>query len=214
MARLHSRAMRTGLFNHDAPLWRAMATLYDVVIVNLLTLACALPVVTVGAALSAAHDSARRSLAGEGGSIARTYVAAFRSNLRAATMLWLAAALALAATASAWWLSRASSGALPAAVLLTVIVLPTWTLLWAVQARFDNPWHRTLRIAFLLAFGNLGWTALVLVVDGGLVAIAIGTAFVLPQALPLVGILGVGAIVFGHTPLIERIFAPHVAAAS
>ena len=191
-----------------------MGTIYDVVVVNLLTLACALPVVTAGAALAAAHDAARRSLAGEGGAISRTYTAALRSNLRAATALWLVTATALAATAAAWWLASASSAALPAAVLLTVITVPTWVLVWPVQARFDNPWYRTLRVAFLLAFGNLGWTALVMLVDAGLIAIAVATAFILPQALPLVGILGVGAVVFGHTPLIERIFAPHVAAGS
>ena len=44
--------------------------------------------VTIGAALTAGHDAARRSLAGEG-TVTRNYFTAFRSNFVKATGYWL-----------------------------------------------------------------------------------------------------------------------------
>ncbi|WNM25625.1 YesL family protein [Demequina capsici] len=198
------------LFRTDSPFWQTMGLLYDVAVVNLLGLVLSIPIITAGPAITAAHDTARRVLEDRGDSAIRLLLHSFRTNLRQGMAVGAVALIAAVVTIGAWLLTTRSSLALPAAVLLTVLVLPTWTYAFAVQARFDNPWHRTIFVAFLLAFANLRWTALALVIDAALVGVAVATLTQMPQGIPVLVIFGYGALIFANTPILERAFRPQL----
>lgn len=201
--------MLEGLFRSESLFWRGVGRVTDIIILNLLWIAFTVPLVSAGAALAALHECARRISAEEGGSVVRMYVRSVRSNLWPSAVLWLLTAPALVALCAAWYVFR-MAGAIPLLLVLTLVVLPVWIYVWPLQARFDNPPLRTLQLAFLLAFGNPGWTALLLVTDAVLAGIAIATWYLLPGGLPLVGLLGYSFAVFAHTPVIERVFRPYV----
>lgn len=85
-------------FNPDGPFMNAMRDLMNLVILNLLTLLCCVPIVTSGAAISALHYVIMQMVDGTEGHIAKTYFREFKSNLRNATpiaIIYLLAALVL-----------------------------------------------------------------------------------------------------------------------
>ena len=56
----------------------------DAIWINILMLVTSIPIITIGAALTAGHDAVRRTLSGEG-TATRNYFKAFRSNFAKST---------------------------------------------------------------------------------------------------------------------------------
>ena len=69
-------------FDMDNPLWQALSVVTDMVILNLLTLLCCVPVITSGAAFTAMNDVVIRILRQEESGILKNYGSALRQNLK------------------------------------------------------------------------------------------------------------------------------------
>ncbi|WP_051208509.1 YesL family protein [Propionicicella superfundia] len=205
--------MRTPRFDVEAPFWRTMGRIGDIILLNALTLVACLPVVTAGAALTALYDGARRLLAGEGGSVTALFFRSFRSNFRQATALWGIVAVAGVGVAASWW-PDVPPLLVGLRVVLTAVYLLTFPFVWVLQARFVNTVPNTLRNAFVVAFGRPRWSLGVLAVHAGILCLAVAVAIWLPQGLLLLLLLGYPLVVFAATPLAERAIAPLLAQAS
>ena len=68
---------------------RVSTMLTNLLLINFLTLLTCLPVITIGASLTAMHDCLQQILRKEDGYIARRFFKSFRSNFKQATLLWL-----------------------------------------------------------------------------------------------------------------------------
>ena len=78
------------LFSLDNPFWRSLNTVADMLILNLLYVACCLPVITVGAATSALYAvSMKLASKDEDIYVTRSFFRAFVSNFKQATLIWL-----------------------------------------------------------------------------------------------------------------------------
>jgi len=77
------------LFNLDNPFIQFLARICDMILVNFLFLICSLPVLTIGASLTALHKVAQDMSAEEERSSIRTFFRAFRENFKQATAAWL-----------------------------------------------------------------------------------------------------------------------------
>ncbi|WP_368103414.1 DUF624 domain-containing protein, partial [Bifidobacterium pseudocatenulatum] len=85
----------------DSGFMRGLSDAVDAIWINILMLVTSIPIITIGAALTAGHDAARRSLAGEG-TVTRNYFTAFRSNFVKATGYWLIFGIAGAISVYSW----------------------------------------------------------------------------------------------------------------
>ena len=61
----------------DSGFMRGLSDAVDAIWINILMLITSIPIITIGAALTAGHDATRRTLSGEG-TATRNYFAAFR----------------------------------------------------------------------------------------------------------------------------------------
>ena len=75
--------------SYDNPVIRFLNKLTDLVFLNFLFLLCSLPVVTMGASLTAMYAVNLRSVREGDGYVAKRFFAAFRENFRQATVCWL-----------------------------------------------------------------------------------------------------------------------------
>ena len=139
--------------------WLALGLAADVVVVNALTIVCSLPVVTAGAALSAAHGTLLEMVREEGAKPARTYFSYFTRTWRTATFGWL---LLLAVGSVLGWeywaLGRMDGGAAlvaQAGVLAGAILVTLWAVWFFPLASRGEGFARTAKLAALLALGKL-----------------------------------------------------------
>lgn len=81
--------MEEGIFNLDSPFIQFLDFLTDLVFLNVVCLLCCLPIVTMGASLSALHFVLMKMVKKEDAHCIRTFFAKFRENFKQATLLWL-----------------------------------------------------------------------------------------------------------------------------
>lgn len=197
--------------NPGSKFMQAVANFADAIWINLMTLILCLPFATIGAALSAAHDSSRRSAQGEA-HITRAYWRAVWSNLYRATVLWVVYAASGVALLYAWVTLHITPLLIPK-FGFTLLWLITFEWVFALQARFDNtPW-RTLANACIFGVSHIGWTLCLLLIDAAYWGLLIACWFHFPQGLFLLVILGYGSMIYVHTPILERVFTPYAQAA-
>lgn len=76
-------------FDIDNPFFAFMGGLADIVIVNLLFLVCSIPVITIGASMSAMYQTMQQMREGRMASAFRSFTAAFRSSLKKSIPAWM-----------------------------------------------------------------------------------------------------------------------------
>ena len=198
-----------GLFDRVAPLWRAAETLGAIIVINLLLTLTAVPVLTLGAGLTATYDTSRRLQGEDDRGAARIFLASLRSNLGRATALWALVAPVGAAIVASWIFLPVPELAV-LKTLFTLVFVLVFPYVWAVQARFENTVLRTLRNAVVIALARLPYTLGIAVIHLGIGAIIVATWNLLPQFLAFLLLLGYPLVVFGVTAMMERALAPYV----
>ena len=133
------------LLSPYSPLSRFLSKLADVMILNLLFIATSLPIVTLGASLTALNDTAMRLVTDDYESVSRRYVDSFRSNFKQGTILGLVSLVLLAAVVG-WWVVaenlNVSQGVRIAlwvgVILFGLRVISTVLFVFPYQATFEN----------------------------------------------------------------------------
>ena len=199
------------LFQYDAPLWRAVSTIGDLIVLNLLACICALPVVTTGASLTALADTSRRMAQGEGTAVWWMFLTSFRRNFRTASLAWAVVGPVALVLLAAWIFVQADE-LIVLKALISAVLLLGFPFLWSLIARFENTVLRTLRNAVVIALARLPYTLGIAVIHLGIGAIIVATWNLLPQFLAFLLLLGYPLVVFGVTPMMERALAPYVSA--
>ena len=141
-------------FDADKPLMRALTVVADLILLNILTILCSLPIVTAGAAVTSMYYVAIRIIRNEDGSMLKDYFRAFRSNFKKATIAWLlllvtAALLYVDYIAAEIYIPVLCAGIGAIAVIVLTIALYAFALL----ARYENTLPGTLKNAVALAIG-------------------------------------------------------------
>lgn len=200
------------LFDLDGPLMTALNRLTDLVVANLLFLLFSLPVVTIGASLTALQTVVLDLARDQEYVIHKRFWQAFRQHFKQSTLLWLvflAAGLVLAASYAAASTLGAGFARFYAVVLgaLGLVVLLVFQFAFPLQSRRAAPVRQTLKTAFLLAVirlpyaaGMLAVTAVALYLSFFLNPNLIGGAFFLWLAL------GFAVVAYCNAFLVLRAF--------
>lgn len=151
-------------FDMDNPVMRALSIMADLLVLNLLTLLCSLPVITAGAALSALTEACLRLVRNEDSTLAKDYFRAFKANFKMGTLLWL---LLLAAAAILYFDYLAALTFVPqlraGIIAIALIVLAIAMYAFGLLTRYENSFLGTLKNAAKLAVGFFPRTVLMLV---------------------------------------------------
>ena len=140
-----------GIFSLDGKLATFLNLLGDLIVLNILTLICCVPVITAGAAVSSMYQITLKMVRHElPDSIFTTYLRVFRGNLRQSTAIWLIGGGVSAFIAADIWLlgkvelSFGQTYQIVLFVLLNLILVLTLFAL-IVQGRFQNSLKNTVK---------------------------------------------------------------------
>ncbi|MBR1567590.1 MAG: DUF624 domain-containing protein [Lachnospiraceae bacterium] len=185
-----------GTFGENNPVWKAVNRISDMLFMGLLFLITCLPVITIGASLSAFYYAAMDSMRKEDGYIFKRYFGAFGRNFKKATGIWLIL-LVLAGICGVnyyCWTTYSELAFAPVMLGLTVVMSIMWlmTFIFAfpLQARFENTIRKTIENAFLLALSHLPFTFVLIV----LIAIIVAVFYFSWMIALLLVVLGTGIL--------------------
>ena len=191
----------------DSPFMRGLSNLIDAIWINILMLVTSIPVVTMGAALAAGHDAARRSILGEG-HVTVNYFRAFKNNFPKSTLAWLIFGPIGAGLVASWIFLQITPLLIPK-FAFTILWVIGFEWVWALQARFENGFGRTLANAYIFGVSHIGVTVGMVAIDTVYIALIAVCWRDMPQGLFLLLLMGYGTCVMMHIPLLERVFTPY-----
>ena len=153
------------IFSLNSPWMQRFAMLTNLVMLNLLWLACCLPVFTAGAATAALYHTVFQYHTHADDAVLRPFFRAFRANFRQATLLLLPllALLAVLVFDLCYLVSHGTGIAVLFALIVAILViLGIMAHLFPLIARFDMGAKALLRTAFSLVMLHLPATLTVI----------------------------------------------------
>ena len=176
----------------DSGFMRGLSDAVDAIWINILMLITSIPIITIGE-----------------GTATRNYFAAFRSNFAKSTGYWLIFGTTGALCVYSWIVLQITPLLIPK-FALTIVWLIGFEWVWALQARFENSFWRTLGNAFVFGVSNIGHTLALIAIDAVYVALLVASWFYMPQGLFLLLVLGYGTMLMLHSPILEHVFRKYI----
>lgn len=196
------------IFSLDSPLMQALNKVADLLWLNVLTLICCLPIVTVGASLTAMNYMALKIARNEECYITKGFFKSFKENFKQATVIWLMLLVIIAVLAADYLLVGGTPettfekilwGVIGAVVLM---VAATTIYVFPVLAKFENTVLRTVKNAFMISLMQFPKTIVM--------AIAYAAPpllfFTVVQAMPLCLMFGLSAPAWISAKLYNKFF--------
>lgn len=157
-----------GIFNYDSPLMSGLGKLADLVILNLLTLLFCIPIVTIGASLTACHYVALKIRRGEG-YVMKNFWKSFRENFKQSTVIWLIVSFGLGISlfVALFFNVEGTMASISRGVLFAASIFWGFIACWVfpLQSKFANTIKNTIKNSFLLSFKYLFRTILMLIIN-------------------------------------------------
>ena len=178
-------------FDLESPLMQILNKVADLMILNILTVFCCIPIITAGASMTAMHYVALKMARNEECYIARDFFKSFKLNFRQGTAIWLIELfIILILTGDFLIMSRTEmSFGNVIKVILTVIAflaLFTFMFVFPVLAKFENTVMRTIKNAFFIGVLQFPKTIAMMV----LAVLPLGLFLFFPQITPIVFLFG------------------------
>ena len=156
-------------FDSGNPVMRFLSRLVDLAILNIMTVIYAIPVVTVGAALTAMNYVLLHLYRRDETYVTRMFRKSFRDNLKQGIPLGLIVLFTAVITATDLWAMHASGSRMMTLMMIIITVIAgflfvTFVYMFALQSRYENTVKGTIVNAFRLALANLPRTVVMMII--------------------------------------------------
>ncbi|MCM1058109.1 MAG: DUF624 domain-containing protein [Firmicutes bacterium] len=196
------------LFSLDSPLMQVLNKIADLMWLNVLTLICCLPVVTIGASLTAMNYMTLKMARNEECYITRGFFKSFRENFKQATIIWLIFLLVIVVLGADFIImsggSETGAGKVLWGVIMAValLVVAAFLYVFPVLAKFDNTVFRTIKNALMMSLMQFPKTIVMLVAYAAPPVLF----FAVPQVMPLCILFGLSAPAWLSAKLYSKFF--------
>lgn len=203
------------LFDMDNILFQALSRLADLVILNVIFLICCIPIITIGASLTAMYKITLKMAFKEDGYIIRDFFKAFKQNFVQATIIWI-----ITIIVGILLLFNFTTILQTKNIVFTVILFLTGTIsfLYAMTviyvfpliARFHNTIFNTIRNAFFMSIANfLPYSLLMLTFPIVLFLLSCINASIFSWAIFIYFLIGFSGIALINSYLFKKIFSKY-----
>lgn len=195
------------LFDIEGPLMQGLSKIADLMILNLLTILCCLPIFTIGAAVTALHYQVLKMVRHEECYIARGYFKSFKENFKQATVVWLIMLVIILVLAGDFYIISQSAEEVAQwfrAVLgaITVFAVFTLVMVFPFMAKFSNTTFQTIKNAMAISIIKFPITILMII----MYAIPLILGYLAFNLIPLVLLFGISVPAWGSAMLYNKFF--------
>lgn len=203
------------IFDMDSGFFRALSRVADLMILNLIFVACCIPVVTIGPALTAMYYVTLKMVENEEGYILRGFFKSFRQNFRQALIIWLIFLLLGFLLVIDLLILRDSPGLV--LQIMRVFIMATFvvyfmamTYVFPTLAKFDNTVRATMKNALFMSILDFPRTVIMLVITGLSIFITLLNGFTFWYGILIWIMLGFSCIAYVNSRFFTRIFKKYI----
>ena len=158
------------LFNMDNKFFSMMGRAADLMILNIVFIICCLPIVTIGASLTALHYVTLKMVRNEESYIVKSFFKSFKQNFKQATIINIIMLLTAAVLFIDLRIARVGSGAMYKGlfslfIAFALIYAMILLYIYPILSKFFNSVKNTFVNAFLMSVRHLPLTLLMLVIS-------------------------------------------------
>lgn len=155
------------IFNMDSKLMGYLRVFTNLLWLNILTVICSLPIITIGVSFTAMHTVLFQIRKNDEDSITRNFFKAFKENLIQSTIIWMIYLIYYGVLLFNFNLIANQVLILPNLiiwVLFFLLMVTTISLVWVfiLQSHYRNSIFTTVKNSFIIAIANLGSTIVML----------------------------------------------------
>jgi uncharacterized membrane protein YesL len=199
------------LFSYDNPILSTLRRLADYFVLGLLWVAASVPVITGGAATTAALQTVKTSIRKDGGHIWQTFWRQFRAEFKQATILWLLMLALSGILFLNFCIIRDSDMPLVFEIVgyAACLMAFLWMQLWfGYLSSFEDDTKTLLHNTFRIAISSPGWTVLSGVLSFAAVIVAYISLFTISLLLFVIP----ACYLFVYFVLMNKLFSPYLSA--
>lgn len=179
----------------------------DLLWINILTLLCCLPVITIGASLTAMHAQIYHLKHEEDRSITSDFFKTFTSNFKQATLIWIIYLVYGIIISFSIYFIQNRYTVLPTfdfivIIIVSLIVFCSFNWVFILQFRYQNSVFATIRNSIIISFTNLGHTLAMI----GLLLLPIIILLFIPRSEPIIFALGFPLAAYYQAAVYSSVF--------
>lgn len=203
------------LFDMDNMLFQTLSRLADLVLLNAIFLICCIPIITIGASLTAMYGITLKIAFKEDGYIIRDFFKAFKQNFVQATIIWMITViLGLLLLFNFTTILQVKNIVFTVILFLTgtisFLYAMTVTYVFPLVARFHNTVFNTIRNAFFMSIANfLPYSLLMLAFPIVLFLLSCINTSIFSWAIFIYLLIGFSGIALINSYLFKRIFSKY-----
>ena len=195
------------VFALDSPLMNGLSKLADLIWLNILATICCIPIITIGASLTALHYVVLKMVKDEEGYITRSFFKSFKENFKQATLMWLMLLVVFILLVADFMIFRFSGIVFPgwcqiALIAIAVLIMFATMHLFPLLSRYENSIRATYKNSLFMGILHLPETILMMLC--WIVPIVI-TIYV-ESFFPIVFFLGISGPAFLNALLYKKSF--------
>lgn len=203
-------------FNMDNKFFTFMSRVADLIILNVVFIVCCIPIVTIGASVTAMNYVTMKMARNEESYIVKSFFKSFRENFKQATIIWLILLVAglllgmdfrIVQQVESTGLLKVVTYGLYMVALIYAMVL---SYIFPLLAKFDNTIKNTFKNAMLMSIRHLPFTIVILLVGFAPAIATLTIPIVLAYGLIVWIMVGFSLIAFLNSLMFVRIFDHYI----
>ena len=159
------------LFRYDTKFWGLLDKITDIVILNFLFIVSSLPIVTIGASISATYSVSLKKIKNEDISVSKEFIKKFRADFKVSTIVWILMIVVGGVLLLDFHISNLVSNGILSIILkfistlVGVIYLFSLTYIFPIISKFDNTIKNTIINSILISIQSLPYTIIMFVMN-------------------------------------------------
>lgn len=198
--------MKKDLFKPEAPIWKFMELFVELVKLNIIFLLTSLPIVTIGASITAMNSVCFKLREKRVGYIVDDYFNAFRGNFKNSTITWIVFLCYLVTLVMAINSRALNQGTIIMLGIASSMVLTVVIYALAMFARFDNGLLDTIVKASLIGVVGIPYIIVIMLMMIALTMATFTTYLTMFIALPMWILFGFSTVGYISAVFYLRVF--------
>lgn len=200
------------LFRYDNKFFEILGKIADVVILNLLCIISCLPIVTIGASITAAYSIAMKMVKDEETYITKEFIKKFKENFKTSTIVWSIMLIIGGVLLFDFYMSKLVLNESISKVLqliftmISIIYIFTLIYVFPMISKFENTIKNTMINSTLISIQNLPYTVMMVILNlSPLLLISLFSSY-WGQIIFFYTVIGFGIITYINSIFFEKIF--------
>lgn len=199
------------IFDLDSPVMDVLNKVMNTVILNVCFMISCLPVITIGAAISALYSVNLKMVRQEESYVFSSYWKAFKAGFKQSTVCWLVLAAAGSVLIVDFGVIKNLSGSLQKILAITTIVLfliyiVVVTYVFPYIARFHDNFLTCLKNAFMIGWVNPGYTAAIILITAACVILTFFSVELMLRAIFIWLVGGFSLLSYVNSFFLRKVF--------